>query len=115
MSFLPILVVYQMDQLQRLYDNNPGIGAKQLYTKALKEGLQVNKRVVDDLIAQKQEGIEQPKVNLVGWKKVAKSGNAYLRIIANMEKERKDNQKEKVEQKPTEDKSDDEIDDPIPF
>ena len=77
--------------------------------------LELDMEVVDDLIAQKQEGIEQPKVNLVGWKKVAKSGNAYLRIIANMEKERKDNQKEKVEQKPTEDKSDDEIDDPIPF
>ena len=55
MTFLPILVVYHMDQLQRLYDNNPGIGAKQLYTKALKEGLQVNKRVVDDLIARKGE------------------------------------------------------------
>tara|TARA_Y100000592_G_scaffold99777_1_gene177178 strand:- start:1127 stop:1447 length:321 start_codon:yes stop_codon:yes gene_type:complete len=77
--------------------------------------LELDMEVVDDLVAQKQEGIEQPKVNLVGWKKVAKSGNAYLRIIANMEKERKDNQKEKVEQKPTEDKSDDEIDDPIPF
>ena len=77
--------------------------------------LELDMEVVDDLIAQKQEGIEQPKVNLVGWKKVAKSGNAYLRIIANMEKERKDNQKEKVEEKTTEEKSDDEIDDPIPF
>jgi hypothetical protein len=48
-------ILYQMDQLQRLYNNNPGIGAIQLYTKALKEGLQVNKRVVDDLIARKGE------------------------------------------------------------
>ena len=55
MTFLPILVVYQMDQLRRLYDNSPGIGAKQLYIKALKEGLQVNKRVVDDFIARKGE------------------------------------------------------------
>ena len=50
MSFLPILVVYQMDQLQRLYDENVGITAKQLYTKALKEGLQVNRAVVQDFV-----------------------------------------------------------------
>ena len=53
--------------------------------------LELDIDVVNDLIAQKNEGIEQPKVNLVGWKKVAKSGNAYLRIIANIEKERQDN------------------------
>ena len=39
-----------MDQLQRLYDQNPGIGANQLYTKSLKEGLAVNRRVVEDFI-----------------------------------------------------------------
>ena len=65
MTFLPILVVYQMDQLRRLYDNSPGIGAKQLYIKALKEGLQVNKRVVDDFIARKGEAqiFQQRKVS----------------------------------------------------
>jgi len=77
--------------------------------------LELDIDVVNDLIAQKNEGIEQPKVNLVGWKKVAKSGNAYLRIIANIEKERQDNtqsyQKPKEDPKP----SDDNIDDPIPF
>jgi hypothetical protein len=50
-SFLPIL--YQMDQLQRLYDENIGITAKQLYTKALKEGLQVNRAVVQDFVKRK--------------------------------------------------------------
>ena len=49
--------------------------------------------VVDDLIAQKHEGISQPKVNLVGWKKVAKSGVPYLRIISNIEKARLDAKK----------------------
>ena len=53
MTFLPILVVYQMDQLQRLYDENVGITAKQLYTKALKEGLQVNRAVVQDFVKRK--------------------------------------------------------------
>tara|TARA_B100000900_G_C20504078_1_gene685052 strand:+ start:692 stop:1012 length:321 start_codon:yes stop_codon:yes gene_type:complete len=77
--------------------------------------LELDIDVVNDLIAQKNEGIEQPKVNLVGWKKVAKSGNSYLRIIANIEKERQDNtqsyQKPKEEPNP----SDDKLDDPIPF
>ena len=54
-SFLPIL--YQMDQLQRLYDENVGITAKQLYTKALKEGLQVNRAVVQDFV--KRRGDQQ--------------------------------------------------------
>jgi len=75
--------------------------------------LELDIEVVNDLIAQKEEGIEQPKVNLVGWKKVAKSGNAYLRIIANIEKERQENtesyQKPKEEPKPIDDKLDDEI------
>jgi hypothetical protein len=75
--------------------------------------LEFDIEVVNDLIAQKEEGIEQPKVNLVGWKKIAKSGNAYLRIIANIEKERQENtesyQKPKEEPKPIDDKLDDEI------
>ena len=54
-SFLPIL--YQMDQLQRLYNENVGITAKQLYTKALKEGLQVNRAVVQDFV--KRRGDQQ--------------------------------------------------------
>ena len=42
-----------MDQLQRLYDVNPGIGASALHTKALKEGMTVNRAVVQDFIARK--------------------------------------------------------------
>ena len=55
--------------------------------------------VVDDLIAQKNEGISQPKVNLVGWKKVAKSGVPYLRIISNVEKARLDAKEEMAEKR----------------
>ena len=39
-----------MERLQRLYDENPGITAKQLYTKSLKQGLEVNKKTVTDFI-----------------------------------------------------------------
>jgi len=75
--------------------------------------------VVDDLIAQKQEGISQPKVNLVGWKKVAKSGLPYLRIISNVEKERLDAKKEMADKRENDieknNTSDDKLDDEIPF
>jgi len=75
--------------------------------------------VVDDLIAQKNEGISQPKVNLVGWKKVAKSGVPYLRIISNVEKARLDAKEEMAEKRQNDIKmnnaSDDKLDDEIPF
>ena len=81
--------------------------------------LELDMEVVDDLIAQKREGIHQPKVNLVDWKKVAKSGNAYLRIIANVEKERLeasesgDQGYQKPRQEPN--SSNNTLDDEIPF
>ena len=75
--------------------------------------------VVDDLIAQKNEGISQPKVNLVGWKKVAKTGLPYLRIISNVEKARLDAKEEMAEKRQNDIKknnaSDDKLDDEIPF
>jgi hypothetical protein len=75
--------------------------------------------VVDDLIAQKQEGISQPKVNIVGWKKVAKSGIPYLRIISNVEKARLDAKQEISEKRESDiqknNTSDDKLDDEIPF
>ena len=42
-----------MDRLQRLYDENPGIGAKALFTKALKQNIPVNRAVVQDFVARK--------------------------------------------------------------
>lgn len=75
--------------------------------------------VVDDLIAQKNEGISQPKVNLVGWKKVAKTGLPYLRIISNVEKARLDAKEEIAEKRKADieknNVSDDKLDDEIPF
>ena len=75
--------------------------------------------VVNDLIAQKNEGISQPKVNLVGWKKVAKTGLPYLRIISNVEKARLDAKEEIAEKRKADieknNSSDDKLDDEIPF
>jgi len=39
-----------MDRLQTLYDDNPGITALQLYTKSLKEGLEVSRKTVTDFV-----------------------------------------------------------------
>ena len=73
--------------------------------------------VVNDLIKQKEEGIDQPKINLVGWKKLSKAGNPYLRLIGNIERERQEQQNGYVEpNKPQQQTpSKDELDDEIPF
>mgnify|MGYP003668189090 CR=1 FL=1 len=71
----------------------------------------------NDLIKQKEEGIDQPKINLVGWKKLSKAGNPYLRLIGNIERERQEQQNGYVEpNKPQQQTpSKDELDDEIPF
>tara|TARA_R110001632_G_scaffold13358_1_gene45821 strand:- start:1202 stop:1528 length:327 start_codon:yes stop_codon:yes gene_type:complete len=73
--------------------------------------------VVNDLIKQKEEGIDQPKINLVGWKKLSKAGNPYLRLIGNIERERQEQQNGYAEpNKPQQQSaSKDELDDEIPF
>jgi hypothetical protein len=54
--------------------------------------LSLEMEVVNDIIKQKEEGISQPKINLVGWKKMSKAGSPYLRIIGNVERERQEQQ-----------------------
>jgi len=70
--------------------------------------------VVDDLIKQKQEGISQPKINLVGWKKLSKAGSPYLRIIGNVERDRQENNQNNF-QSNKQPKSNNVLDDDIPF
>mgnify|MGYP000229828142 FL=1 len=73
--------------------------------------------VVNDLIKQKEEGIDQPKINLVGWKKLSKAGNPYLRLIGNIERERQEQQNGYAEPNKPQQQSPakDELDDEIPF
>jgi|TARA_B110000285_G_scaffold127684_1_gene143881 hypothetical protein len=73
--------------------------------------------VVNDLIKQKEEGIDQPKINLVGWKKLSKAGNPYLRLIGNIERERQEQQNGYAEPNKPQQQSEskDELDDEIPF
>jgi len=77
--------------------------------------LTLEMEVLDDLIKQKEEGILEPKMNLVGWKKLSKAGNPYLRIIANIERVRKE--QNQSYQKPIQqnNNSNNIIDDEIPF
>ncbi len=71
--------------------------------------------VVNDLIKQKQEGISQPSINVVGWKKLSKAGNPYLRIIGNIERDRQEGGNQKPKQEYQNKKSNDVLDDEIPF
>jgi hypothetical protein len=77
--------------------------------------LTLEMEVLDDLIKQKEEGILEPKMNLVGWKKISKAGNGYLRIIANIERDRQDNRNKYQKPVQQNNASDDKLDDEIPF
>jgi hypothetical protein len=77
--------------------------------------LTIEMEVLDDLIKQKEEGILEPKMNLVGWKKISKAGNGYLRIIANIERDRQDNRNKYQMPVRQNNASDDKLDDEIPF
>jgi hypothetical protein len=77
--------------------------------------LTIEMEVLDDLIKQKEEGILEPKMNLVGWKKISKAGNGYLRIIANIERDRQDNRNKYQKPVRQNNASDDKLDDEIPF
>ena len=77
--------------------------------------LTIEMEVLDDLIKQKEEGILEPKMNLVGWKKLSKAGNPYLRIIANIERDRQDNRNKYEKPVQQNNASDDKLDDEIPF
>ena len=77
--------------------------------------LTLEMEVLDDLIKQKEEGILEPKMNLVGWKKISKAGNGYLRIIANIERDRQDNRNKYQKPVQQNNASDDKLDDERPF
>ena len=51
--------------------------------------LELDAEVMEDFIKQKQNNQSKVSMDLVGWKKVAKSGKAFLRVIANVRKEKK--------------------------
>ena len=77
--------------------------------------LTLEMEVLEDLIKQTEEGIIEPKLNLVGWKTVSKAGNGYLRIIANIERDRQDNRNKYQKPVQQNNASDDKLDDEIPF
>ena len=44
--------------------------------------------VIRDLMAQLDEGVEQPKANLVGWRKTGKTGRPFLSLRGSIMRER---------------------------
>lgn len=44
--------------------------------------LQISSELLDNLIAQRQAGVQFPKLELSGWKKVANSGTTFISLSA---------------------------------
>lgn len=44
--------------------------------------LQISSELLDNLIAQRQAGVQFPKMELSGWKKVANSGTTFISLSA---------------------------------
>tara|TARA_R100001440_G_scaffold42760_1_gene62513 strand:- start:281 stop:580 length:300 start_codon:yes stop_codon:yes gene_type:complete len=51
--------------------------------------LELSDEVVNDLVSQMERGVEKPKINLAGWKKVAKkTGDTFLSLRGSAFEER---------------------------
>ena len=71
--------------------------------------LEIDHETVRDLMSQMNSGVHNPKVNLAGWRKVAKTGKQFLSIRASVMRER---QQTSSYQAPPQNNN---IDDEIPF
>ena len=54
--------------------------------------LTLEHEVVHDLMKQIEEGVEHPKLDLAGWKKVSKAGRTFLSVRGNKMRDRQDGQ-----------------------
>ena len=50
--------------------------------------IELEPEVIRDLMAQLDEGVEQPKANLVGWRKTGKTGRPFLSLRGSIMRER---------------------------
>ena len=50
--------------------------------------IELEPEVIRDLMAQIEEGVEQPKANLVGWRKTGKTGRPFLSLRGSILRER---------------------------
>ena len=50
--------------------------------------IELQPEVIRDLMAQLDEGVEQPKANLVGWRKTGKTGRPFLSLRGSIMRER---------------------------
>ena len=50
--------------------------------------LEIDHEAVRDLMNQMNSGVDNPKINLAGWRKVAKTGKQFLSIRASVMRER---------------------------
>ena len=50
--------------------------------------IELEPEVIRDLMAQLDEGVEQPKANLVGWRKTGKTGRPFLSLRGSIMRDR---------------------------
>lgn len=81
--------------------------------------LSVEHDVVHDLMRQIEEGVEHPKIDLAGWKKVSKNGRAFMSLRGSVLRDRREQSTPMARQapmgRPTADVKSAVPDDEIPF
>ena len=78
--------------------------------------IEMNAETVTDLWNQLQEGVKNPKANLVGWRKTGKSGTPFLSLRSDLLRERKESQGYQTQSGyPSNQNTSNQMDDEIPF
>ena len=79
--------------------------------------IEMDSKVVTDLWNQLQEGVEHPKANLVGWRKVASNGNPFLSLRSDLLRDRKEKggHQGQSSETQTQGSASNDLDDEIPF
>ena len=77
--------------------------------------LAVEHDVVHDLMRQIEEGVEHPKIDLAGWKKVSKNNRPFMSLRGSVLRDRREQSAPASYQAPAPQQGAAQLDDEIPF
>ena len=77
--------------------------------------IEMDHETVTDLWNQLQEGVQNPKANLVGWRKVSKNGKPFLSLRSDLLRERKESNGSGYQYNQSNQNASNQMDDEIPF
>lgn len=77
--------------------------------------IEMDHATVTDLWNQLQEGVQNPKANLVGWRKVSKNGKPFLSLRSDLLRERKESGGSGYQYNQSNQNESNQMDDEIPF